>query len=162
MTSRGGCGASGVPAEHARFHGYIRALSQVGDGVVDADECDLIRTVLQDPDRAVAESAVMQHIDGMAERVESAEQYAGWRSSIAPVVEDRELLRRRLAEWALFKAIAGDSAWSTAELADASDWLQRKVAEHAHSRRALAALAEGGRTNRVRATARSRLNRLPG
>jgi hypothetical protein len=80
---------------------------------------------------------------------------------IAPVVEDHELLRRRLEEWALFKAIAGENAWSTSDLTNASNWLQRKVAERAHSSRALATLAEHGRTNRVRATARSWLNQQP-
>jgi hypothetical protein len=37
---------SGGPAEHVRFRGYIRALSQVAD----ADECDLVRVVLADLD----------------------------------------------------------------------------------------------------------------
>jgi hypothetical protein len=147
---------SAGPAEHARFHGYIRALSQVAG----ADERDLVRTVLTDPDHAVAQSAVIRHIDRMSEHLGSDERYAQWHGRIAPVVEGHELLRRRLQEWALFKAIVGENAWSTSDLADASNWLQRKVAERAHSPRALATLAEHGRTNRVRATARSRLNQL--
>lgn len=149
---------SGGPAEHARFHGYIRALSQVDD----ADERDLVRTVLTDPDHAVAQSAVIRHIDRTAEHLGSDERYAQWHERIAPVVQGHELLRRRLEEWALFKAIVGEKAWSTSDLADASNWLQRKVADRAHSPRALATLMEHGRTNRVRATARSRLNQLPG
>ena len=149
---------SGGPAEHARFHGYIRALSQVAD----ADERDLVRTVLTDPDHAVAQSAIIRHIDRTAEHLGADEAYAQWHERIAPVVEDHELLRHRLEEWALFNAIVGENAWSTADMANASNWLQRKVAERTHSPRALATLAEHGRTNRVRATARTRLNQQPG
>lgn len=149
---------SGGPAEHARFHGYIRALSQVAA----PNECDLVRTVLADPDHAVAQSAIIRHIDHTAELLGSDERYAQWHERIAPVVEDHELLRRRLEEWALFNAIADENAWSTGNLTNASNWLQRKVAERAHSPRALATLAEHGRTNRVRATARSRWNQQPG
>ena len=149
---------SAGPAEHARFHGYIRALSQVAD----ADERDLVRTVLTDPDHAVAQSAVIRHIDRTAEHLGSGERYTQWHERIAPVVQGHVLLRRRLEDWALFKAIADENAWSTSDLADASNWLQRKVADRAHSPRALATLTEHGRTNRVRATARSRLNQLPG
>lgn len=149
---------SGGPAEHARFHGYIRALSQVAD----ADERDLLRTVLGDPDHAVAQSAVIRHIDRTAEHLGSAERYAQWHGRIAAVVEGHELLRRRLEEWAPFKAIGGENPWSTSDLVDASNWLQREVSERADSPRALATLAEHGRTNRVRSTAQSRLNQQPG
>jgi hypothetical protein len=146
---------SGGPAEHARFHGYIRALFQVAD----ANECDLVRTVLDDPDHAVAQSAVIRHIDRTAEQLGSdGDRYAQWHERIAPVIQGHELIRRRLEEWSLFNAIIGENAWSTADLADASNWLQRKVAERAHSPQALATLTEHGRTKRVRATARSRLN----
>ena len=86
---------SGGPAEHARFHGYIRALSQVAD----ADERDLVRTVLDDPDRAVAQSAVIRQIDRRAEQLGSGERYAQWHERIAPVVQGHELLLRRLQEW---------------------------------------------------------------
>lgn len=150
---------SGGPAEHARFHGYIRALSQVAA----PNERDLVRAVLADPDHAVAQSAIIRHIDHTAEHLGSGERYAQWHERIAPVVEDHELLRRRLEEWALFNAITNEkNTWSTADLTNASNWLQRKVAERAHSPQALASLAEHGRTNRVRATARSRLNQQPG
>ena len=149
---------SGDPAEHARFHGYIRALSQV----VEADEHALVRSVLGDPDHAVAQSAIIRYIDHTAGHLGSGERYARWHERIAPVVEDHEFLRRRLEEWALFNAIAGENAWSDSDLTNASNWLQRKAAEHAHSPRALAILAEHGRTNRVRATARSRLSQQPG
>ncbi|MBR7839619.1 hypothetical protein KDL01_40580 [Actinospica durhamensis] len=152
---------SGDPAEHARFHGYVRALSQVAD----VDECDLVRTVLADPDHVMAQSAVIRHIDRTAERLGSDGGYLRWRERIAPVVQGDqgdELLRRRLQEWTLFKAILGENAWSGADLVDASNWLQLKVAERALTPRALATLAERGRTNRIRTTARARLNQPPG
>ncbi|WP_051950891.1 hypothetical protein [Actinacidiphila yeochonensis] len=50
--------------------------------------------------------------------------------------------------------------WTPDEVGEASDWLQRRIAERSDVRAALAALAETGRTRRVRNTAGSRLARL--
>ena len=50
------------PAEHTRFHAYLRALAKVAE----AGECDLLEIVLGDPDQAMAESAVVRHLDHKA------------------------------------------------------------------------------------------------
>jgi hypothetical protein len=49
----------------------------------------------------------------------------------------------------------------SASLAEGSDWLQRKAVERARSRAVLEAVAERGRTKRIRASAAERL-RLQG
>ena len=146
------------PAEHARFRDYLRALSQVSE----TDECDLLRTILDDPDQAMAQSAIIRHIDRVAARLGAADGYAQRHERIALAVRAHDVPRKRLEEWALFNAVIADHPWSTANLIEASNWLQRKVAEHASSPRALATLTEHGRTSRVRATARSRSNAIHG
>jgi hypothetical protein len=156
----GGCGGGVTPepAEHARFHGYVRALSQVSD----ADECDVVAAVLRDPDRAMADSAVLGHLDCCAAALDEGEAFADRSHRIAPVLDGHELSERRLREWSLLKEIDSGQPWSTADLVVASDWLQLRVAERAGSREALAVVAEHGRTSRIRNTVRSRLDRQPG
>jgi len=64
----------------------------------------------------------------------------------------------RLRDWALLKTIDSAKPWNVADLREASNWLQRKLAERTRSPEALAVLAEHGRTNRIRTLARSRLD----
>jgi hypothetical protein len=146
---------SPAPAEHARFHDHIRELSHVSD----IDECRLLETVLGDSDQVMAESAVLRHLDRKAATLENADAFEQWSRRVSPVLDQHALLARRLRDWSLHYAIIAGGHWSAADLIESSDWLQRKVAEHVDSPAALIALAEHGRTNRVRNEARSRLNR---
>jgi hypothetical protein len=61
----------------------------------------------------------------------------------------------------LLKNIDAASPWSTADLIEASDWLQRRIAEHTASQQALTVLAGQGRTKRIRNTAHARLGQPP-
>jgi hypothetical protein len=127
--------------------------------VSDADECDLLGTILGDPDRTMAESSVIRHLDHKAVALGDGDALAEWSRRIAPALDRHELPKRRLRDWSLFTAIAAGRPWSATDLVESSNWLQRKVAEHTGSPEALAVFAEQGRTNRVRTSARSRLNR---
>ena len=77
-----------------------------------------------------------------------------------PIHRYRALLANdhRLRDWALLKTIDSAKPWNVADLREASNWLQRKLAERTRSPEALAVLAEHGRTNRIRTLARSRLD----
>lgn len=145
------------PAEHARFHGYVRALAQVSD----ADECDLLARVLSDPDRAMADSAVIGHLDHWAAALGDDASFNAWSQRIARIIDGHELPERRLHEWSLLNEIDSGRPWNTADLIEGSHWLQRRLAERTDSRQALTALANQGRTSRIRKTARSRLGRQP-
>ncbi len=153
MSSRDdGASVTGEPAEHARFHEHLSALSEVAA----ADECNLLATILTDPDQTMAQSAVIRHIDSKAPCFEHDEAYLQWRAHVAIVVGAHRAARARLDEWTLFRAINADSDWSATDLFAASDWLQRKAAGETQSPRALTLLAEHGRTRRIRAAARIR------
>ncbi|MEV7548632.1 hypothetical protein AB0N89_03300 [Amycolatopsis sp. NPDC089917] len=142
------------PPEHARHAGYRLSLARVKD----ADEAALVAEVLGDPDTVMAESAVSGHLDDRAAALHLLPSYPAWADRIAGLVEGRLFLRRRLGEWTLLRAIVLGTPWRAEDLLVATDWLQRKVSEQSTSPEALAVLAEGGRTKRVRAAAARRLS----
>lgn len=141
------------PAEHARFHDYVQALSQVAD----ADESGLLTVVLSDPDRAMAESAVIGHLDRRAAALPDGWSFTDWSRQIAPILDGHDVPERRLREWSLLKEIDSGRPWKIADLIEASDWLQRRIADGSASQEALSVLADNGRTSRIRNSARSRI-----
>lgn len=71
---------------------------------------------------------------------------------MARTVTGYPLLARRLREWSLLRAIKLQLPWHPDDLLAASNWLQLKAAAESSSA-AVAILADGGRTNRIRHTA---------
>ncbi|MFF3332260.1 alpha/beta fold hydrolase [Streptomyces sp. NPDC002888] len=141
------------PPEHARFATYVRELRQV----TAAEEVALIRGILTDPDQVMARSAVLRHLDERATALHLAPAYAPWAESMTQATADHPFLTTRLREWTLLRSLALAHPWAPQSLTQASDWLQRKVAETSSQPEALSLLAEQGRTKRVRHTARTRL-----
>ncbi|MBM9507585.1 hypothetical protein [Actinacidiphila acididurans] len=140
------------PAEHLRFAAWLRDLEQVAD----ADEAALVGAVLRDPDRVMAESAVVRHLDRRAGDLHLGPAWEPWAESMARATTGRPFLARRLREWALLRAIALRRPWCSDALLAASDWLQRKAAATPNAT-ALEILAEHGRTRRIRNAARTGL-----
>lgn len=136
---------SDAPSEHARFQQHLRDLAHVPD----RDELDLVGTVLHDPDQTMAVSAVLQHLDHRASSLDG-DQFATWSAQMAALVDGYDQLLRRISDWTLLKAINAGQPIDAASLADATDWLQRRVAETATAPATLALLAEEGRTRRIR------------
>ncbi|MFG2332528.1 hypothetical protein ACGFMM_23225 [Streptomyces sp. NPDC048604] len=143
-------GEPAEPAEHARFAEYLDDLQQVAD----ADEFALVRTVLGDPDRAMAQSAVVRHVDRRAADLHRHPAFVPWAEEMTAATGGRHpFLTRRLEEWALFRAMELGRAWRPDALLNSSDWLQRKAAETSSNATVLELLAVHGRTKRIRATA---------
>ncbi|WP_369170264.1 hypothetical protein AB5J49_21580 [Streptomyces sp. R28] len=140
------------PAEHLRFAAYVHELQQV----TDAEEAGLISAVLADPDRTMAQSAVLRHLDRRATDLHLGPAYERWAESMAQATLRHPFLARRLQEWTLFRAITLRQSWRPDALLASSDWLQRKAAA-ASNADALEILAERGRTKRIRHTARAGL-----
>ncbi|HEU5427417.1 MAG TPA: hypothetical protein VFU74_11115 [Actinocrinis sp.] len=145
---------SETASEHTRFQRYLHKLEQVPEH----GESDLLGAVLRDPDQAMAVSAVLQHIDRRASGLDD-DQFAQWAAQTATRVEGHAPLVRRLRDWTTLKAINAGQPIDGAALADATDWLQRTLAETTTSSAALTILAESGRTRRVRNTASIRARR---
>ncbi|MFB8036546.1 hypothetical protein ACFC5Z_27110 [Streptomyces sp. NPDC056004] len=141
------------PPEHLRFAAYLQALAQVRY----QEERSLMTEVLTDPDPAMAQSAVVRHLDRRATDLLKSPEYATWAQAMVKVLEPHPFLVQRLHEWSLFRAVALAQPWLPGALTDSSDWLQRKIVESLDTSDALAVLAETGRTRRVRNTARTTL-----
>ncbi|UKY47519.1 hypothetical protein [Streptomyces inhibens] len=146
------------PSEHVRFAVHLQALAQV----TVTEEPDLVSTVLTDPDQTMAQSAVARHLDRRAAGLCPDHAYEPWARSMAEVIARHPFLVQRLHEWSLFRAISLAQPWTPSALTDASDWLQRKIADDLDAPDALALLAEHGRTKRIRNTAKAGITRRPG
>ena len=80
--------------EHVRFAAYLDRLQQIGD----ADEVDLVGRVLTDPDRTMARSAVLRHLDRRAADLYPGPAYEEWAQAMAQATIDHSFLAQRLRE----------------------------------------------------------------
>ncbi|WP_331721117.1 hypothetical protein [Streptomyces sp. NBC_00454] len=142
------------PAEHLRFWAYLSALEQV----TDADEPELIREVLADPDQMMAESAVLRHLDHRAGGLHRGPGYEPWAEMMTQATTGSPFLAQRLQEWSLYRVVALGQPWRPDALLGSSNRLQLMVAT-ASNTDAVRLLAEQGRTKRIRNTAKTNLQR---
>ncbi|MFF7262009.1 hypothetical protein ACFZCL_17225 [Streptomyces sp. NPDC008159] len=140
------------PDEHVRFAAYLDKLGHVAD----ADEADLLSRVLTDPDRTMARSAVLRHLDRRAADLHPGPAYEEWAREMTRVTIDHPHLAQRLREWSIFRAVTLRLPWQPDDLLASSDWLQLKTAAGTNAE-AVELLAEAGRTKRIRHTARTGL-----
>lgn len=149
------------PPEHARFAAYTVQL----ETSTPAEEAGLVRHVLTDPDRTMAESAVTRHLDRRAAAIHATPgctewaEWAEWAESMAEATAGHAFLADRLREWTLLRDVCLNHPWDPEALTrSSSDWLQLKLAESpATPAPALTLLADQGRTKRIRHLARTSL-----
>ncbi|MFE6866133.1 hypothetical protein ACFVFS_06220 [Kitasatospora sp. NPDC057692] len=144
------------PDEHVRFARYRRAF----DEVAPAEAAALVARVLTDPDRGMANSAVCEYLGRRAAELLADPGYPAWCREMTGAVAADDFSARRLTEWTLLRAMTLDEPWDTESLLAASNWLQLHSAEESSAPAVLDVLAEGGRTRRIRNTAKSRLSAL--
>ncbi|SEM18702.1 hypothetical protein [Streptacidiphilus jiangxiensis] len=141
------------PDEHVRFAAYLDELGHVAD----PDEIELVGRVLADPDRTMARSAVLRHLDRRAAGLCREPAYEGWAQAMAQATIDHPFLAQRLREWSLFRAVTLEAPWQQDDLLASSNWLQLKTAAGTNTE-AVEVLAAAGRTKRIRNTARTSLD----
>ncbi|WP_432086287.1 hypothetical protein [Streptomyces sp. bgisy095] len=141
------------PDEHVRFAVHLDRLRHVAD----PDEVELVSRVLTDPDRTMAQSAVLRHLDRRAADLHPGPAYEEWAQAMTRATIDHPFLTRRLQEWSLFRAVTLKLPWRPDDLLASSDWLQSKTAVGTNTE-AVEILAELGRTKRIRNAARNGLN----
>ncbi|MEU5896570.1 MULTISPECIES: hypothetical protein [unclassified Streptomyces] len=142
-----------TPDEHSRFAAYLDRLRHIAD----TEEVDLVRGVLSDPDRTMAQSAVLRHLDRRAADLCPGPAYEEWAQAMTRATTDHPFLVQRLREWSLFRAVMLKLPWQPDDLLASSNWLQLKTAAGTNTA-ALDVLAESGRTKRIRHTARVNLD----
>ncbi|MFD9595745.1 hypothetical protein ACFWA9_23770 [Kitasatospora sp. NPDC059973] len=140
-------------AGHARSADCRRAFAEVSP----EDAAALVTRVLTGPDPATASEAVREYLGRRAAELLTDPGYPAWCLAMTGPVAADASAARRLREWTLLRAVTLDEPWEADTLLAASDWLQLRTAEESSAVIALAVLAEGGRTRRIRNTARSRL-----
>ncbi|WP_327733850.1 hypothetical protein OG749_08190 [Streptomyces nojiriensis] len=150
--------AADAPAEYWRYARHLESLA-AAPGPDAETEAAVVTEVLRDPDRVLAESAVVTHLDRRAVQLLTAEEFPAWSRAIAAALAGRAFPERRLREWNLLKAATRGEPWSAEELAAASDWCQRTAVRLLSSYEALTLLATEARTRRVRNAAAERLRR---
>ncbi|MFF0298578.1 hypothetical protein ACFYST_33850 [Kitasatospora sp. NPDC004614] len=141
------------PDEHIRWARYLTEFAEASS----QDVAALIARVLTDPDTAMANSAVREYLDGRAAALLTDPGYPAWRDEMTGPVAAGEFVSRRLREWTLLRAVTLDEPWDAEELLAASNWCQLHAAQTATVGTVVAALAEGGRTRRIRNAAKLRL-----
>ncbi|MFF9052236.1 hypothetical protein ACF09Z_13915 [Streptomyces erythrochromogenes] len=147
-----------TPSEHWRYARHLESLAAVPGGNAEA-EAEVATAVLGDPDRVMAEAAVVTHLDRRAVGLLADDGFTVWARAMSGVLAGRPFPERRLREWSLLKAVTRGEPWSAAELTGASDWCQRTAVRLFGSYEALELLAADARTRRVRNAAADRLRR---
>ncbi|UAB93193.1 hypothetical protein Dvina_33555 [Dactylosporangium vinaceum] len=138
-------------------------LRELGAAVRDGamhDDPALVAALLAEPERLMAESVLVELVDRRGETLDSAAAFGAWAQPVLDMVGADGFVGRRVHEWSLFKALQSGGPVDRGQLAAASNWLQRKVAEEAGSAAVLAVLGEVGRTKRLRNVAKTRAGRL--
>ncbi|MER7732851.1 hypothetical protein ABTX80_18380 [Streptomyces erythrochromogenes] len=147
-----------TPPEHWRYARHLESLAAAPGGTAEA-EAGVVTAVLGDPDRVMAEAAVVTHLDRRAAGLLADDGFTVWARAMAGVLAGRAFPENRLREWSLLKAVTRGEPWSAAELTAASDWCQRTAVRLLDSHEALELLAADARTRRVRNAAAERLRR---
>lgn len=136
---------------------YAAALAAVAP----TDEAELVELVWRDPDRAMAESAVVGHVDRRAAALDSTQALVRWAAMVTGVVGGASFPARRIQEWLLLRQLLDGNPGDPEELAAASNWLQRKIVAEITTPATLTTLGSVGRTKRLRNEAKSKAGRLP-
>ncbi|MEU6043765.1 hypothetical protein [Streptomyces griseus] len=159
-----------VADEHVRSSAYRRIVSATvssrnrdGSGAQGRDrDRATVATILRDPVEIVAKTAVVDFVDRMATRVTGPDEFRRWSAGLMPEIDrlttdgHRDFIRRRVRDWLLYLSVEEGMAPASAELAKATNWMQRVLAEGTTSSAVLAQLAESGNTRKIRNIARNR------
>ncbi|MFC9477401.1 hypothetical protein [Streptomyces griseus] len=165
-----------VADEHVRSSAYRRIVSATvssrnrgGSGAQGRDRATVatidratVATILRDPVEIVAKTAVVDFVDRMATRATGPDEFRRWSAGLMPEIDrlttdgHRDFIRRRVRDWLLYLSVEEGMAPASAELAKATNWMQRVLAEGTTSSAVLAQLAESGNTRKIRNIARNR------
>ncbi|WP_051165688.1 hypothetical protein [Amycolatopsis orientalis] len=146
-----------VADEHVRSAAYRRVIA----ATVAPDPRRLAAVLVRDPEPLTAKTAVVELVDHLAGTTTDPAEFRRPAAGIVAEADqlapkDREFVRQRVLDWELWLATENGQAPSAADLAAASDWMQRRLADFASSPQVLALLGEHGRTQKIRNTARNR------
>ncbi len=141
-----------ISDEHTRYDLYHRALKASSPEA----ERQIAGMILRDPDPGMAQAALVDHVDRLAAELDALRPFRERVGHIRAAAAGFDFLQRRISEWELLKRSAEHPEDCAPEILQASHWLQRRLADESASPAVLQALAEDGRTRKIRNIARDR------
>ncbi|GAA1030665.1 MULTISPECIES: hypothetical protein [Amycolatopsis] len=147
-----------VADEHVRSAAYRRVIA----AAVAPDPRELAAVLVRDPEPLTAKTAVVELVDHVAGETADPAEFRRRAAGIVAEADrlapekDREFVRQRVRDWELWLETENGRVPEAADLASASDWMQRRLADFSASRQVLGLLAEHGRTKKIRSTAANR------
>ncbi|MEV6973019.1 hypothetical protein [Kitasatospora sp. NPDC093806] len=142
--------------EHVRYGLYVRSLK---DSEADVED-RVVEIVLRDPDRTMAQAALVDHVDRLALEIRELESFCRRVDRVGEQAGELAFLRQRIREWILAKTSAVDPDSVIEDVLGSSHWLQRGLADSSESVVLLEALAERGLTRKIKNRARDRARQL--
>jgi hypothetical protein len=135
----------------------VAAASQRRDG-----DRALVATILRDPEEMTSRTAVVDLVDRIAMKTTDPADFRKWSAEILPETDrfttesNRGFVHRRVHDWLFWLTVQAGHTPTPEELADVTDWMQRRIAEGSTSAPILGVLAEHGSTRKIRNIARNR------
>lgn len=153
-----------VADDHMRLSAYLRVVSVIAASQSRDRDRALVATILRDPDKSAAKTAVVALVDDIARKATGPAEFRQWSDELLPEIDRlgveafREFIRRRIHDWLLHLSVKDGHVPTTAELAEVTDWMQRYLAEESMSPAVLTVVAESARTKKTRNIAKNRAN----
>ncbi|MFI0976028.1 hypothetical protein ACH4SP_03255 [Streptomyces sp. NPDC021093] len=151
-----------VADEHVRGAAYRRVVSVTASSRSRDRDRAVVATILRDPHEMGSKTAVVALVDEIAMKVTGPAEFRQWSAEILPEVDRlktegyREFIRRRIHDWLFHLSIEDGHAPTPVELAEVTDWMQRRLAEVSTSPAVLALLAGSSNTKKTRNIAKNR------
>ncbi|MEU9201249.1 hypothetical protein [Streptomyces sp. NPDC048332] len=151
-----------VADEHVRSAGYQRVVSVTAASRSRDRDRAIVATILRDPIDIVSKTAVVALVDRIAMKATGPAEFRQWSAGLLPEIGQlkteghREFIRRRIHDWLLWLSIVDGHVPTADELAKATSWMQRALAERATSPTVLILLADSGTSKKIRNIAKNR------
>ncbi|WP_435845936.1 hypothetical protein [Streptomyces huasconensis] len=152
---------------HVRSSAYQRVVSVIASLRSRDRDRAIVATILRDPDEMASKTAVVALVDEIARKTAGPAEFRRWSAALLPETDRlrtaafRDFIHRRVHDWLLRLSIEDGHVPTPAELARATAWMQRLLAERSTSPEVLTLLAESAHTRKTRNIARNRAGIRP-
>ncbi|GAA2345826.1 hypothetical protein OKJ48_09720 [Streptomyces kunmingensis] len=151
-----------VADEHVRSSAYQRVISVTASSRSRDRDRAIVATILRDPNEMTSKTAVVALVDSIAMKVSGPAEWRQWSAELLPEIDrlgtegHRQFILRRIHDWLLCLSIEDGHVPTPVELAQATHWMQRLLAENSTSPAVLALLAESAGSRKIRNIAKNR------
>ena len=144
-----------LPPDVATHQYHLQQLRSVD---IDHDHAALT-AAFNDPDQLAGDAAAVDHLDRVAAQQASAASFTAWLREHEDLFPADSYCHHRAQQWLTLKQVQ-ENPQTPLPLAELDDWTQRQLSHHSDSPPHLRALADSGRTRRIRQLAQAQLDQL--